>query len=97
MGIKQRIIDWWDWKVYWLAYKTFNRMCKRNQGFAYLFKLNVDKWLRENPLPPELERATESFFASFVEQQRVPHVHVVRSTDLLRTHPEGGGAADCER
>ena len=68
MGLKQRIVEWWDWRIYWLAYATFNRMCRRNAGFAYLFKLNIDKWLLDNPLPPELVNSTERFFEAYCQQ-----------------------------
>lgn len=70
MNLKERIVEWWDWKIYWLAYATFNRMVKRNAGFAYLFKLNVDMWLKENPLPPELVDSTESFFLEYVSKRK---------------------------
>lgn len=62
--IKERIIERWDFFVYWIAHKSLNRMCQRNAGFAYLFELRIREWRLEHPISPELEAATESFHES---------------------------------
>lgn len=70
MSIKERVIEWWDWKVYWLATGTLRRMCERNGGFAYLFQLSIADWLKEHPLPDSLKSSTESFYRTQKESAR---------------------------
>ena len=56
------IVEKWDWMIYRLATGTLRRMCERNQGFAYLFELNLRKYREEHPISKELESSTEHFF-----------------------------------
>jgi len=59
----------WDWFIYHRACHSLKRMCERNRGFSYLLELWLREWRSHHPLTPELERATEAFFLSLLEQQ----------------------------
>ena len=63
-ALKDRLVEWWDWKVYWLAYRSMCRMCQRKPGFAYLFKLSIDGWLEDHPVPENVKYATKVFYES---------------------------------
>lgn len=65
------IVEKWDWIIYRLAYHSMRRMCKRNQGFAYLFELWIREWRAQHPIPKELEYATEQFFESMRDYKSV--------------------------
>jgi hypothetical protein len=64
------LIEKWDLMVYRLAHHSMRRMCERNQGFAYLFELWIREWRAKNPIPKELESATEKFFESLKSSRR---------------------------
>jgi hypothetical protein len=69
MSRKQRLIDWWDRKVYWFAYRSLNRMCSRDPGMALLFKLHLEGWLEKRPPSESLRSATQAFYDSLKEAQ----------------------------
>jgi len=52
----------WDWWVYWRAHKSIERMFQSNPAYAYLFELFIREWRAKNPIPENIERATELFF-----------------------------------
>ena len=58
------IVEKWDWIIYRCAHHSIRRMCKKNQGFAYLFELWIREWRSQHPISKELESATEHFFES---------------------------------
>lgn len=59
--MKRWLIEKWDWFIYRRAQHSIRRMCERNEGFAYLFEMQLADWRKEHPISPELERATEIF------------------------------------
>lgn len=63
----KKLQDWlvckWDWWIYLWAFNSFRRLCKHNQGFAYLFELHMRDYLSENPISEQLKSATETFYA----------------------------------
>lgn len=61
------LIQHWDWFIYHRAYHSLRRMCERNGGFAYMLELWIREFRRRHPISPQLERATEEFFASQLE------------------------------
>ena len=60
-NLKERLLDKWDSLIYKLSWRSLNKMMKREVGRAYLFKLQMDSWLEENPVPKQLKEATEIF------------------------------------
>jgi len=58
----QRIVNWYDWKIYKLAGYSLRRLARSDGGgFVYLLKLRLDNWLEEHPVSDSLKRATEEF------------------------------------
>jgi len=60
--MKNYLLKKWDWFVYLHAYKSINRIIEGNSGFGYLFKLYIDKWVREHPISENLRNSAETFF-----------------------------------
>lgn len=60
----KRFLNKYDHLIYRLSYKSLNRLCKSDGGFAYLFYLYLGDWLKENPISSDLKYSTESFFNS---------------------------------
>ena len=65
---KNKIIRKWDFFIYRMAYRSIKRMVESDIGFAYLFKLYIDGWIKENDLPDSLKNATEYFYESLIEK-----------------------------
>lgn len=65
-----RIIEKWDWLIYWFAYSSLKRMCERNNGFAYLIRLQLDDWLNKHPLDENLKHTTELFFTVLTDVEK---------------------------
>jgi hypothetical protein len=72
-GVMQNIINTlvekWDWWIYHQAYHSLKRMCVRNRGFAYLIQLQLNDWIKENPMEQSLVEATEQFYKAMVEHK----------------------------
>lgn len=66
---KNKIIRKWDFFIYRMAYRSIKRMVESDIGFAYLFKLYIDGWIKENDLPDSLKNATEYFYESLIEHR----------------------------
>ena len=58
----RRLVEKYDWFIYYRAFHSIRRMCVRNEGFAYLFELHIKKYRAEHPISKELEHATEEFY-----------------------------------
>lgn len=56
-----RCIGRWDFLVYRLAYPSLNRMCRRREGWAYLFELQLRDWREQHPLDASMQKSTEWF------------------------------------
>jgi hypothetical protein len=54
-------LEKWDWFIYWRARNTLRRMCKSQEGFAYMFELELREWREEYPIGSSLKSATEYF------------------------------------
>ena len=65
---KNKIIRKWDFFIYIMAYRSIKRIVESDIGFAYLFKLYIDGWIKENDLPDSLKSATECFYESLIEK-----------------------------
>lgn len=65
--IWNRIVEWYDWRIYWLAWKSINRMCHRDVGMAYLLQLFIAGWLESEGITPRHKHATEVFYKSLIE------------------------------
>lgn len=70
-NLVDKIVDWYDFKVYSMAYKSIERMIYKNPGYAYLFYLFLDKWIKNNPPSENVVVATEIFFRNVVEKNNV--------------------------
>ena len=68
--MRKWLIRRWDMFVYRLAYKSLKRMCEQRVGFAYLTELWLRHWRSQNPLPKNIETATEQFFESIVNHKQ---------------------------
>ena len=68
--LRDKIISKYDWIVYRLAYGSIKRMCERDVGFAYLFKLWIDEWLSKQKIPESLKRSTDLFFESLRDKAK---------------------------
>ena len=66
---QNKITRKWDFFIYRMAYRSIKRMVKSDIGFAYLFKLYIDGWIKENDLPDSLKNATEYFYESIIEHK----------------------------
>ena len=64
MRLYNYILERWDWWIYAMAVNSVRRMCEKNQGFGYLFLLQIQDWVKNNPIPEDLKRSTESFYES---------------------------------
>ncbi len=64
MRLYNYILERWDWWIYAKAVNSVRRMCEKNQGFGYLFLLQIQDWVKSNPIPEDLKRSTESFYES---------------------------------
>ena len=65
--LKSKIMRKWDFFIYRMAYRSIKRMMESDLGLAYLFKLYIDGWVKENPVPDNLKSATEYFYESLVQ------------------------------
>lgn len=66
----ERIQYKYDMLIYKLAYKSIKRLCDYNVGFIYLFKLQIDDWIKENRPSESVKRSAEIFYKSLKEQKR---------------------------
>lgn len=55
------LLEKYDWFIYWRFWKTINRMVRRRPGFAYLMQLQLEEYLKANPISDSLKNATERF------------------------------------
>lgn len=60
--LKEWLIEQWDWKIYWLAHKSLERMVTRSPGMAYLFELYLRDYRESVRLSDELKAPAEAFF-----------------------------------
>jgi len=62
MTLKERLLEKYDRFIYRLAHKSIRRLYERDPGLAYLFKLWLNDWLKQNSVSKQTEVATEFFY-----------------------------------
>lgn len=66
----RKLRRWYDWKCYWLFWKSANRIFTESPGMAYLVELRFREWRKHNPLPESLMRSIETFFESQTNKEQ---------------------------
>ena len=74
------LVEKWDWWIYHQAYHSLKRMCVRNRGFAYLIQLQLNDWIKENPMEQSLVEATEQFYNAMVQHNQNAAQHRLHLT-----------------
>lgn len=69
-NLLSQIVDWFDWKIYWLFYKVFNRMLIKHPAWCYLVYLNIGKWFEENPLDEKVKKSADIYFNSLPQNKK---------------------------
>ena len=59
-----KIKAWIDEKIFWLAYRSFNRHLKRTPWDAYILELSLKQWREQHPIGKDLEESCERFVES---------------------------------
>lgn len=56
------VVAKYDSIVFFMFWRTVNRLCKEKPGMAYLMYNHLQHGLIQNPIPDSLRRATELFY-----------------------------------
>lgn len=56
----------WDWWIYYRAFHSMRRMCRRNPGFAYIMELHIANWREQNPIEPERMKIAKDFYEAMM-------------------------------
>ena len=62
MNLLRYLRSKYDWIIYCLFYKSFNRTFVKNPAIVYAMKLEFDRFLKDMPIPDEQKRAVEETF-----------------------------------
>lgn len=71
------MIALWDRLVYKFTWRSIQRMCQRHRGMAYLMKLWIDEFLKNNPPDDRTMALTESYFRGMLRAQK--DIELIRS------------------
>lgn len=67
--IISKLIDRWDWFIYGQSFYTFERMARKDGGFAYLMYVYMGGYLVDHPPSPRSKKVTEEFYEALMAEK----------------------------
>lgn len=60
--IKDKIVEKWDFWIYYRAFNSLKRICERNPGFNHIMECHLKKYNEQNPVSESLKNSAEMFY-----------------------------------